>query len=222
MYFRSGYMPKAVIPGMLCPVLGWHCLAGAEGRAGLSVSDSLGHPGLHPSSQGNPGKSKRETASRQKRKPLGGFYSSSNLLWIVPGALIWPPTSHIFSCASLSPPGISMDDQEEVAQDAPAALWCLWPLWQPTLQNSISPFVLSCQNVRESRVELLLQPRYPGKCQQEPSAGFNTTVLSLETMSDNGINISMVCFQNFHFNKTTRSPEHKTTIFKTNRINEAE
>lgn len=85
MYFSSGHMPEAVIPGMLCPVL-VAVLGRSRGQSRTALLPTPWEPRASSHLTEKPGKGQREIASRQRIKAFGGFFSSSNLLWTILGA----------------------------------------------------------------------------------------------------------------------------------------
>lgn len=163
MYFSSGHMPKRVIPGMLCSMLGRHCSVRGEGRAGLrwlflTAWDTQVFSAAH-----------RETQERQRQKlpphgrekwhwcikSSGSFLSSnSNLPWGLLRAEFWPLNFQIFSCTGPSSPGIfTVDQKDEVVQGRlhhPCGLSILGDLSaSPPCRSLIFPVMLPCQNERQ-------------------------------------------------------------------------
>lgn len=183
---------------MLCPVLGWHCLAGAEGRAALPCFS-------------------------QTKKALGGFFSGSNLLWAVLGH--WPdlqlsPHLAVPACPLQESPGGAG------AGYSSSPVVPLTSLTASPAGFYFSHCAVMSKG--EGAVcGTALQPRYPGQSQQETSSELNTAVLSPKIIGNMVLTFPWCVFRTFTLNKTTCSPEHKATelkpkIFKPNRINEAE
>lgn len=119
MYFSSGHMPEAVIPGMLCSVL-VAVLGRSRGQSRTALLptpwDTQGFIPPHRETRERPERNCQQT----KDKSFWRFFQQQQSPLDYPRGTIWPPTSHISSCASPSPPGMSLADQEEVAQGAPA------------------------------------------------------------------------------------------------------